>query len=153
MPVSSTPSPAAALATSTPSRTSLPTPAGAGTLQAAVTESPARPLHLRLRPASPNPSPFHFSPSPPFPPPLPPFPTLAALTYTVFPSSSSSLLRACLSALDYTVDSDCLHVHPSAPRCRKCIPCKKSLRPARCCPITLTSNSIASRNLEEKLRL
>ncbi|PUZ61446.1 hypothetical protein GQ55_4G277300 [Panicum hallii var. hallii] len=140
---------------------SFPTPAGAGTLQAAVTESPARPLHLRLRPASPNPSPFHFSPSPPLPPPLPPFPTSAALTYTIFPSSTSSLLRACLSALDYTADNDCLHVHPSAPHCRKCIPCKKrfhfaylsTLRPARCCPITLTSNSIASRIWEEKLRL
>jgi hypothetical protein len=122
--------------------------------------SPARPPHLRLQPASPNPSPFRFPPSPPLPPPLPPSPTLAALTYTVFPSSTSSLLRACLSALDYIADSDCLHIRPSAPRCHKCIPCKKrfhfaylpTLRPARCCPITLTSNSIASRNLEGKVK-
>jgi hypothetical protein len=160
MPVSSTPSPAAALATSTPSRTSLPMPAGAGSLQAAVTESPAHPPHLRLRPASPNPSLFRFSPCPPLPLPLPPSPTPAALTYTVFSSSTFSLLRAYLSALDYTADSDCLHIRPSAPRCRKCIPCKKrfhfaylpTLWPARYCPITLTSNSIASRNLGGKVK-
>ncbi|PVH62786.1 hypothetical protein PAHAL_3G401000 [Panicum hallii] len=160
MPVSSTPSLTVALATSTPSRTSLPTPAVAGTLQAAVTESPARPPHLRLQPASPNPSPFRFSSSPPLPPPLPPFPTPDTLTYTVFPSSTSSLLRACLCALDYIADSDCLHVRPSAPHCRKRIPCKKrihfaylpTLRLARCRPITLNSNSIASRNLGGKVK-